>query len=404
MPGVNKIAARLTAATGLPGVAILFLIAAWAVVTLPTVGPANYAKDGAFYTHMTLTWLGTPTVEASHQVEAWYAAQGNPVALGGDPADLPVWNLVAFRVFYSALSMPFVAALGIPGMLVIPALSILVMILMVASVAARRVGPAPAVGAALLILVSSNVQAFGFQNVTDPVVMGLAAVLMALMPWGQGRLSRGRVCWIAVAVLALCLTRQVGPVAAAVPVAGWAWSVGRSGWRNPWTVPAVVSTVVAGFVTVATLKLAPLTVADGAIMGIGYPSLGEAVVHLPETMVRTVWTLARDVARYDGALFVVAALAVVGMVRFWRSRATAMTLAAGLSALMVFSMNGSPTFRYYLLVVPFVGVSAAVGLGWLTSRERQFRQPRRTQRSGTDRQTSSSTESLVPTGSLSHGR
>ena len=92
---------------------------------------AIYQPDGASYTFRTLSFLYENPSEAANRVSEWYVLNGfkhniiAPFTLL--PENSPVWHLVAPRILYPLLSLPFVAALGIPGMLVVPALSMLVL-------------------------------------------------------------------------------------------------------------------------------------------------------------------------------------------------------------------------------------------------------------------------------------
>ena len=88
-----------------------------------------YQPDGANYTFRALSFVSNNQMDAANRVSEWYAIHGykhniiNPATLL--PENNPVWYLSAPRVLYPLLSAPFVAAIGIPGMLVIPSLALL---------------------------------------------------------------------------------------------------------------------------------------------------------------------------------------------------------------------------------------------------------------------------------------
>ena len=100
-----------------------------------------YQPDGAHYTFRTLLFLGHSQNDAANLVVDWYKkfsvdTKGLRVS---DllPSTNPLWNLSVPRFIYPALSMLPVYLLGIPGMLVIPILSLLALILAIQVIAFR---------------------------------------------------------------------------------------------------------------------------------------------------------------------------------------------------------------------------------------------------------------------------
>ena len=91
-----------------------------------------YQPDGMHYTFRTLTFLGNSDLVSAQMVSDWYSTHGFKISQI-NPSDLlpennRVWGVISPRILYPVLSVPFVALLGIPGMLAIPALSFLILL------------------------------------------------------------------------------------------------------------------------------------------------------------------------------------------------------------------------------------------------------------------------------------
>ena len=119
-----------------------------------------FHPDGSLYTFRTLTWLGYTQDEAGIKVSEWYAnhaVKANQI----DPQSLhfeisPHWEIYQLRLLYPALSMPFVFLMGIPGMLVIPSLSMLTLLISTYFIARNLGSPSLGLFFAAFFLVGSG--------------------------------------------------------------------------------------------------------------------------------------------------------------------------------------------------------------------------------------------------------
>ena len=140
-----------------------------------------YQPDGIWYSLRTLQWLGNSGQESAAQIISWYStnsAKGSNFAQSDIfPVPAEVWGLVAPRILYSFLSIPFVLVLGIKGMLVIPALSLLV--LMVVSVLLGKTTGNLHIGFGLAILFSTSptILRWSISNTTDSLLLGLFSIV-----------------------------------------------------------------------------------------------------------------------------------------------------------------------------------------------------------------------------------
>jgi len=173
-----------------------------------------YQPDGIHYTIRTLMWLGNSDYSATHTVANWYAGHGTKVKdlIPEEfvPQNNPAWPVIAPRVLYPFLSIPFVLFLGIPGMLAIPAISLLVTMLVVYHYS--RCKGAPWIGflIALSISISPTVLRWSVSNCTDGLLMAIFAIALVLF------LRINDSVWalliIATVVGTACLTRFCLPI------------------------------------------------------------------------------------------------------------------------------------------------------------------------------------------------
>jgi len=153
------------------------------------------------------------------------------------------------RVLYPVLSAPFVKLFGSLGMLVVPALSWLLTILVPVMLLLRRgyfLGPSIAGG---LAIASVTVSRWGVANIVDPLLMALVASTLLFLP-----IFRSPRKWdlLGLALLAVggALTRQSFPIWIAIALGPWiAWHLKKKNRsetsvprKNPWTWPLVVLT------------------------------------------------------------------------------------------------------------------------------------------------------------------
>ncbi len=143
-----------------------------------------YQPDGAHYTYRTLTFLGNSPMHSAELVSNWYQNHSykmkeiDPVGLL--PEYNGAWGLVKTRIFYSVLSVPFVYFWGIPGMLVVPALSLLA--LMLAPIFLVKQTREVIIACSVIFLLSTSPTASRWMlvNCTDSLLVGLFSLYLVL--------------------------------------------------------------------------------------------------------------------------------------------------------------------------------------------------------------------------------
>ena len=212
----------------------------------------NYHPDGVCYSQFAFDFAGE-SERGLKEIFETYQRIGS--SSGGLPSSTDAAALsctgigLEARVLYPLLSVPFVKILGLPGMLVIPALSWLLTILVPVGLLVRRgqyLGPAIAGG---LAIASVTLSRWGVANIVDPLLMALVASTLLFLP-----IFRPPRKWdflgLALLAVAGALTRQSFPIWIAIALGPWiAWLLMRrnsSGisarGNNPWTWPLLVLT------------------------------------------------------------------------------------------------------------------------------------------------------------------
>ena len=140
----------------------------------------SYHPDGALYTTRALDWSGYTETEAAKIVSDWYnihAFKFNNTV----PSDFyysvhHLYPEYSPRILYPLLSIPFVKLFGVPGMLVVPALSFLVILLVILKIGIELNKPFVAFLTLVSVASSSTVVRWMMANTTDALLAGIFSV------------------------------------------------------------------------------------------------------------------------------------------------------------------------------------------------------------------------------------
>jgi len=139
----------------------------------------NYQPDGKYYTYMALEYLNHSPANSAQQVVDWYLAHGfkmNTFTIQDlMPSTSYAYPMISHRILYPLLSVPFVAIFGIPGMLAIPALSLLVLFLAIQILSKKMGKPLIGLGIVITLVLSTTVLRWMMVNCTDALLVGLFA-------------------------------------------------------------------------------------------------------------------------------------------------------------------------------------------------------------------------------------
>ena len=173
-----------------------------------------FQPDGASYTFRTLSFLGEDETEAARRVSDWYAVHGinhNIIDYKSLlPENSPVWYLSAPRIVYPLLSVPFVYLLGINGMLIVPALSLLIVLLLIIKIS-RDVS---AIWAGFLVsaltLCSTTISRWMYANITDGLLVAEFAILLYLLH--NNKKVKHWYLWVGIIIIISSFTRFSAPI------------------------------------------------------------------------------------------------------------------------------------------------------------------------------------------------
>lgn len=144
-----------------------------------------YQPDGKLYTYMTLDFINNDPKQSAQSVVNWYAThayKGNIFQISDImPETSQVINLVSHRVLYSLLSIPFVYVLGIPGMIVVPAISFLCLLLLVQKISNNYNLIYIGVCICIILSTSPTVIRWMIWNGTDTLLAGLFSYVALLL-------------------------------------------------------------------------------------------------------------------------------------------------------------------------------------------------------------------------------
>jgi hypothetical protein len=140
-----------------------------------------YQPDGSHYAYRTLTFLGVDSNAAAERVVNWYQIHGikNNVFDANflTPENKDTWGLAAPRILYSLLSMPFVFLIGLPGMLVVPVFSFILLVSCVFRLSEIYKKPSLGFLLVMVLCTSPTVLRWMIANITDGLLAGLFAIV-----------------------------------------------------------------------------------------------------------------------------------------------------------------------------------------------------------------------------------
>ena len=140
-----------------------------------------YHPDGTLYSTRTLDWAGYTEAEAAKIVSNWYNIHAFKFN-NTNPADFyysinHLYADYAPRVLYPLLSIPFVKIFGVVGMLVIPALSLLTVMLMITKIGIELNKTFASLLTLIMISSSTTVLRWMMINTTDALLVGIFSVV-----------------------------------------------------------------------------------------------------------------------------------------------------------------------------------------------------------------------------------
>ena len=305
-----------------------------------------YQPDGMHYTFRTLTFLGKSDQVSAQMVSDWYATHGFKISQI-NPSDLfpennRVWGVISPRILYPILSVPFVALLGVPGMLAIPALSFLILLFTVYLIGRKYNQTGLAVIMALLLTSSVTTTRWMISNCTDALLVGITclAVLILISEISETR----KIIWLSVIGVLGVITRFSLPVWIAIALVMCSYRKLKS---------ATVLIFITSLATIPTYIAQP---ADAVLPGTQNLSGIEKLLALPISFLKVAFIEIAQLAALDRILLLFLISASVIAFPKWREIENRYFLIVCFAVFSIGAINGvlGVNFRYQLPVIPFM--------------------------------------------------
>jgi len=308
-----------------------------------------FHPDGQLYSFRALTMAGNSEAVSGSIVSDWYRDHAYKLNVI-DPKSLyfdthPLWELYKSRILYPILSVPFVVLLGMSGMLVIPALSMLTLMISIQVIGFKLNNRYLAFVISVIISVSPVASRWMFANITD----GLLTALTSLFVVGFLYINNRNIfLFISGAIVILASYTRIS-VVQWLAVCFALYLINRK--RNA---------ILLGFVAVLFFIPSALrNLQTGILPNEESSSLIERPIQLVMSMARVGFYEIGQLVVLDRLLFLLLALATVVSI-FSLHRASSKFFLLGLAALWVTgAVNGTigVNFRYQLPLLPFMAYS-----------------------------------------------
>jgi hypothetical protein len=307
----------------------------------------NLQPDGKHYAFRTLIFMGQTEAEAANQVIAWYekfAPSNSGFALSDmAPATNAVWGLVAPRVLYSILSIPFVYFFGLQGMLVISAISLLIIYLSISHLAKKLNTENLGLFIIIFLSCSTTLYRWMFSNCTDALLAGLFALVAVQIHQVRDKNSAFK---IVILILLTSLTRFCLPIWIAIALFLF-FRVSKKF--------ALSTMMLASLISIPTFLVMPN---NTLIPSIQEASTGEKLLQLPISLAKVLFIEFAELAVLDRALlFILVATILMAIIHSRDDESFVFLLVLG-SVFLIGAINGTlgVNFRYQLPVIPFMSL------------------------------------------------
>jgi hypothetical protein len=304
-----------------------------------------FQPDGVLYALRTYMFLGEDQLASAKLIESWYfthASSGthfDPESIL--PQNNPAWGLVAPRILYPLLSIPFVSLFGMVGLLVIPSLSLLLLVFCIYFIAKKYAQPNFGLVLGLTILMSPTVLRWMVANITDSLFVGLFALVCLVFE--SKRNNSQFILMIGFLIILTSLTRFATPIWLALALVDFV-----KGKR----VRSLFISVTSLIATIPTYLTQP---SNSVLPREGELTTIEKLLALPESFGKILFFEVAQLAVLDRLLLIILALALILSLKSVRNDTSLRFLAVLLSVWAIGALNGSigVNFRYQLPVISF---------------------------------------------------
>ena len=305
-----------------------------------------YHPDGALYSVRALDWSGLSEIEAATRVSNWYnihAFKFNTTS----PVDLlysnhPLYTEYSTRVLYPLLSMPFVKYFGVPGMLFVPALSLLLLMLLVTKIGIMQNKRFVTFIVLFFVSSSSTVMRWMLSNTTDALLVAIFSFAGFLF------LRRTSSFYSYLAFGALILSSGITRISVLFWIA-----IASVLWFQKFKAQAVYIILLSISIVIPTL----LTHQSSSFLAAeGERSFFEKLILYPFYLVKVTFYEIIQLFILDRVFLVVCAISVYLSLRNFHKESSRLLLFISFAGLLTGALNGNVgvNFRYQLPVLFFI--------------------------------------------------
>lgn len=304
-----------------------------------------YQPDGSHYAYRTLTFLGVDSLSASERVVDWYQIHGvkNNILVANflTPENKEAWGIVAPRILYSVLSIPFVYLIGLPGMLVIPTLSFILLVGCVYRLS--EIYRKPWIGFLLVMVLctSPTVLRWMIANITDSLLTGLFGIAALIL---ASKISQKVWFFSIFSLIALTsITRFCTPVWLAIAAVLW---LDRKRLQS---IGVLLMSLASSLPVLLYMPASAVLPADAEVQGLS------KLLLLVRSFFKVGFYEVAQLAALDRALLVTIIVAIFLALRFSSEISSKYYLSVLLAVWSIGAINGTigVNFRYQLPVIVF---------------------------------------------------
>ena len=304
-----------------------------------------YQPDGSIYTFVTLRWLGLSELEAANKVISWYQIHGEPgtsltpsffnAELNPGP-----WSLVSTRFLYQALSLPFVYFLGIPGMLIIPIISLLLLFLITSYISVKESNFLMGSMLITLLAFSPTLTRWYVANLTDGLLATIFALSIILL---RHKNSKHWYFLSLIFIAATSFTRFSTPY--------W-YAISSVFLMEKNRFKAIYIFLLSSIFLIPTMLAKP---DPGSIVAGTSGGLLDKILYFPISALRILFIEVAQLAALDRSLLLILSLALIAAIINRKALPSKYFFVILIAGWFIGSLNGvlGVNFRYQLPVIPF---------------------------------------------------
>ncbi len=305
-----------------------------------------YLPDGASYTFRTLQFLSYSDSFSATAVSNWY--QDNSFKFNDFPPKVllpsydPNWGLIWPRILYPILSMPFIELFGIPGMLVVPSVSLLILVYFIYYFSIKVAPVWFSLILAFSPLASTTLTRWAFSNTSDALSFIFFSLFICLL---YSRIEPNKFLFLlSLLIVFSSLNRFVLPIWFSISIF---FVISRK------IKIALTVLLIASLSAIPTLTAAPSQVFFPRSQDLDFT---QAVYSITLTSIQLLFVEIGELFVLDKILFVLFVAVLILVVKRFQFQSSQLFILVSFSVWAIGAINGTfgVNLRYQLPLIPFL--------------------------------------------------